>query len=84
VHASGYSLDGTAGTVATRAAITQAIADYVGSLAPGDTVYLRHVEARFFAVQGVLDVTSLLLNGAASNVTIGGLQVADLGTVTLS
>lgn len=79
----GYSLDGTAGTVATRTAITAAIADYVNSLNPGQTVYLRHVESRFFAVKGVLDVSSLLLNGAASNVTIGGLQVADMGTVTL-
>lgn len=79
----GYSLDGAAGTVATRAAITAAIADYINSLNPGQTVYLRHVEARFFAVKGVLDVSSLLLNGAASNVTIGGLQVADMGTVAL-
>jgi uncharacterized phage protein gp47/JayE len=83
-HASGYSLDGTAGTIATRAAITAAISEYIDNLNPDDDVYLRHVEARFFAVTGVLDVSSLLLNGAASNVVISGLQVAQLGTVTLT
>lgn len=83
-HASGYSLDGTGGTIATRDAITAAIADYVASLNPGDTVYLRHVESRFFAVKGVLDVTSLLLNGSASNVTVGGLQIAEFTGATLS
>lgn len=82
--AQGYSLDGAAGTIATRAAITSAIADYVNSLNPDDDVVLHHVEARFFAVRGVYDVSSLLLNGAAANVTIGGLQVADMGSVTLT
>lgn len=82
--ATGYSLDGTSGTIATRAAIVAAIADYINSLHPGETVYLRHVESRFFAVKGVLDVSSLLVNGAAANVTMTGLQVADMGTVTLA
>jgi uncharacterized phage protein gp47/JayE len=80
----GYSLDGTGGTVATRPAIVAAIQDYFDSLSAGDTVYIRHVESRFFAVQGVLDVTNLLLNGGAANVTMGALQQAELGTVTLS
>lgn len=82
--AAGYSLDGTSGTIATRDAIVAAIDDYLNALHAGDTVYLRHVESRFFAVKGVLDVASLLLNGAASNVTMTGLQIADRGTVTLA
>jgi uncharacterized phage protein gp47/JayE len=80
----GYSLDGTAGTVATRAAISQAVADYVNLLNPDDDVIYKHVEARFFAVRGVHDISALLVNGTSANVTIGGLQVADMGTVTLS
>lgn len=82
--ASGYSLDGAGGTVATRAAIVASIRDYIDSLNPGTTVYIRHVEARFFSVPGVLDVTSLLLNGAGTNIVLTGLQSAELGTVTLS
>lgn len=81
--ATGYSLDGTGGTTGTRAAIVAALADYINGLHPGETVYLRHVQARFFAVKGVLDVSSLLLNGAASNVTVTGLQVATMGTPVL-
>lgn len=83
VHEPGYSLDGGSGTVATRADIEAAIEDYFKTLSAGDDVYIRHVEARFFAVTGVLDVTSLLLNGAGTNVTITALQQASFGTATL-
>lgn len=83
-HKPGYSLDGTSGTVPTREAIKAAIRQYIDNLGPDDDVIFRHVEARFFAVEGVLDVGSLLLNGAGANVTVAALQVAETGTITLT
>jgi uncharacterized phage protein gp47/JayE len=86
----GYSLDGTGGTVAVRQAIVDAITDYVNGLGPGQEVVFRHLEARFFQVQGVHDVSNLLINGVGQagagggNQPITGLQVADIGTVTLA
>lgn len=80
----GYSLDGTAGTVPTRSVIVTAIKQYIDNLGPDDDVIFNHVEARFFAVEGVFDVSSLLLNGVATNVGVASLQVAETGTVTLT
>lgn len=82
--ASGYSLDGTGGTIAVRADLVKAIGDYINTLPPGHNVILQHVIARFFEVAGVQDVSAVQLNGAASNVTITALQVPLLGTVTLA
>jgi uncharacterized phage protein gp47/JayE len=76
VPASGYSLDGTSGTIAIRPAVNAAIRDYLGHLAPGDDVIYNHVLARFFAVTGVTDVTGLTLNGSAANVVVAANEVA--------
>jgi uncharacterized phage protein gp47/JayE len=76
-HKSGYSLDGTAGTVATRDAIDAAIRDYIGSLDVGEDVILNAVESRFFDVTGVLNVASVQIRKnavafAAADIAIDG------------
>lgn len=81
---SGYSLDGTGGTVAVRSDVYSAVELYVNNLSPGDDVILGHVIALFFQVDGVLDVADVELNGAASNVVVTATQVPLLGTVTLA
>lgn len=80
----GYTLDGTGGTIAVRQAIIDEIKDYIDSLPPGGTVIREHVTAQFFNVDGVYDVSTVLLNGATSNVTVTALQVPRTGTVTLT
>jgi uncharacterized phage protein gp47/JayE len=72
----GYSLDGAAGTIPSRQSIMDSIDEYVNSLAPGGDVILNNVIARFFLIPGVLDVSAVMLNGSASNVAVGTLQVA--------
>lgn len=83
-HDSGYSLDGTAGTVPTRAAIQDAVSSYLNTLPPGSAVVLNAVIRQMMEVPGVHDVTGVTLNGSAANVAVGALQVAEAGTVTLS
>jgi len=86
----GYTLDGTAGTIATRAAIMSALTAYLTSLQPGDTLVYTHALATFF-VTGVHQVINLQINGGSSDITLGGLtpptptpQIASLGAVTLT
>jgi uncharacterized phage protein gp47/JayE len=83
---SGYSLDGTGGTIAVREGIQTALSRYMDSLEVGGTVVLNHVEAQFFTVAGVYNVAEVTLNGSASDVTIDEdpPQIAELGTVTLA
>ena len=81
VHRAGYSLDGDAGTVATRAAINRSLANYINRLPPGEDVVLNHVEAAFF-VEGVFDVSGVQIDVgsgyAAANGVIDGLRVAQM------
>lgn len=81
---SGYSLDGTAGSVGVRQPLIDAITEYINSLEPGEDVVLEHVKSRFFTVEGVYDVSGVTLNGAASNVAIASLEVAVTQAVNLS
>lgn len=81
---SGFNLDGSGGAIASEDALDEALAAYINTLDPGATVYYKHVQARFFSVPGVLDVSSLLLNGGSSNVSISGLEVAQMGSVALT
>jgi len=83
-HASGYSLSGASGTIATEDDIVAAIGDYINALKPGDDVILNHVIGQFFRVPGVTDVSGVTLNASAANVSITDLQVAKLGTTTLT
>jgi uncharacterized phage protein gp47/JayE len=84
VHEPGYTLDGTAGSIATRDDIDRMVREYIDKLPPGGDVIRTHVYSRFFFVPGVLDVTTLTLNATTANVAIGSTQVADTGTVTLT
>jgi uncharacterized phage protein gp47/JayE len=81
---SGYSLDGTGGTIALRESIEQAIEEYIDSLRPGEDVVFNHVRARFFDVGGVYDVTALTVNTGTSNIAIATSEVAAYATPTLS
>lgn len=83
-HADGYSLTGAGGTVATTTDLTDALTRYLNALSAGSDVVLNHVIAQFFQVDGVVDVSSVTLNGSASNVVIAALETARIGTVTLS
>lgn len=74
----GYSLDGAGGTIATRAQITAALADYFALLGPGEDVIRNHAMAQFFRVEGVFNLSSLTLNGAAADIPIAALEVAQL------
>ena len=49
-----------------------------------DVVRIARVEAAILTIEGVLDVTDMLLNGAASNVGISWTNIPSLGTVTVS
>lgn len=80
----GYSLDGTGGTIATESQLQAALEDYINNLEPGDDVIYNHVLAVFFDVTGVYNVSSLLVNGGSSNITLAADAVASLGTVTLT
>lgn len=77
----GYSLDGTGGTIAIRADVNAAVQEYVNRLSPGDDVIFNHVMAQFFAVTGVADVTGLTLNAAAANVVVATGEVAFVSSI---
>lgn len=71
--------------VAAEAAARTAIAAYIDTLAPGDTVYLSRLIA---AIQDVPGVTAVTLTAPAADVTTSivspDLELAELGTVTLA
>jgi uncharacterized phage protein gp47/JayE len=86
VAESGYSLDGTGNTIATRQAITTALAAYLSGLQPGDTIVYEHVQACFF-ITGVHKVNGLQVNGGTADIPLAAgasPQVAQLGTTTLT
>lgn len=69
-----------------RAAVEQAIRDYITSLAfaaNNDVIY-THVGSTILSVQGVVDYSNLLVNGGTANIVIGDQEVAVLGTVTIT
>jgi uncharacterized phage protein gp47/JayE len=82
----GYTLDGTANTIAMRSAILASLTAYLQGLQPGDTLVYQHLQAAFF-ITGVHKVTGLTINGGVADIVLGGgttPQVATLGTVTLT
>lgn len=81
---SGYTLDGTSGTIALRSGIEQVLSEYIDRLAPGEDVLLNKTESRFFLVEGIHDISSVKLDGVAANKAIGDEEVASMGTVTLT
>ncbi|AZK48505.1 baseplate J/gp47 family protein [Paenibacillus lentus] len=70
--------------------VEDAISDYLLSLRqswatePALIVRVAHIESRILTVQGVVDVTNTLLDGAAANVILADEQIPIMGTVTLS
>lgn len=77
--AAGYTL------AAITAAFSAAIQAYFNDQAfTVNYLSFAKVGALLLSVEGVLDYTGLLLNGAASNVALTDEQVPSLGTVTLS
>ena len=79
---SGYSLDGTAGTIACRDLIEASIQSYVNSLSPGIDVVYNHVKAAFFSIPGVYDVSAMTINTVSTNITIADTEVADTGDLS--
>jgi uncharacterized phage protein gp47/JayE len=80
----GFTLDGTGGTIALEDSIVAAIEEYIDSLPPGGDVIYQNVAAAFFEVDGVYDISSLLVNAGSSNVSIPDTEVATPGTITLT
>jgi hypothetical protein len=80
----GFMLDGEAGQVALRGAITRALENYVNSLDAGDDVVFDHVRAQFYRVTGVHKVTALTVNGAGADIAVGTFEVASMNTPTLT
>jgi uncharacterized phage protein gp47/JayE len=80
----GYTLDGTDGSIAVRSQIVDQLENYVNNLEPGDDVVFNHVEAQFFKVRGVFDVSGVTVDGGTTDVTITTDQVARLGVSTLT
>lgn len=80
--ATGYSLDGGGGTIATRAQIEQALSDYVDNLDVGEDVIYEHVKAQLFRVEGVYNVSGVTVNGGTADVALTSdpAQVAQLTT----
>lgn len=78
LHDPGYSLDGAAGTRATRPELEAALRRYVDQRPPGEDVVHNRVIAAIVGVPGVrdLDEAALLLNGVAGDVVVGPLEVA--------
>lgn len=80
----GYSLDGAGGSIPLRSTIQAAVLTYLNSLSPGQAVVLNAVIRQMMSVPGVADVSGVTLNGSAANVSVGALQVASGGSVTLT
>lgn len=82
--ASGYSLDGSAGTHNVTPDVGASIREYIDKLNPGDDVILNRVIEQIMAVPGITDLSTLRLNGSGANVVVGSLQVARTGSIVLS
>lgn len=89
-HEAGYSLDGTGGTRATRAAIDAAIRRYIDGLDVGADIIRNKVVAAIVDVKGVENVTTsgvgeLTINAsAADTITVAADAVAEADDVTLT
>ncbi len=85
-HAISATLTMEAGfTVAgVQTAVEDSIQAYYDTLGTGGDVIYNEVIAAIVTTQGVADVASVLVDGAAINVVISATQKADMGAVTLS
>lgn len=71
--------------VATRTLVTNALKTYIDSLALGQTLtYTRLAQVAYDASAGVVNVTSVLLNGATADVSVTPQQVLKWSSVVVS
>jgi hypothetical protein len=86
VYETGYSSTGSGGTIAIGDEIKAALEAYVNGLGAGDDVVYLKAVAAVLSVPGVDDVTSLTLNGSATNVAVDNDHVAvtTSGSITVS
>lgn len=83
-YESGYSLDGSGGTIALEDSLDAALDEYLNDLPPGGDVIYNNIIAVLFSVDGVYDVSSVTVEAGTSNVAVSSSQVATLGTTTYS
>jgi uncharacterized phage protein gp47/JayE len=70
---------------AVKGAVGQVVTDYLNTVAIGTSVsYNRLIQVAFDASPGVGSLTSVILNGGATDVAITAVQVAKAGTVAIS
>lgn len=69
---------------AVAAAVVAAIESYIGTIALGDPLYWSKLYAIAYAVDGVSEVSALLLNGATSDLTATAQEAIVAGTVTVN
>lgn len=80
----GFSLDGSSGTIPSRGAIVDVIAAYLATLSPGDTISYEKLKAAFFTVEGVASVTGLTINGGSVDIPLTIPEAPILNTPTLT
>jgi uncharacterized phage protein gp47/JayE len=82
----GYSLDGTSGTIATRAEIVAALNEFLNVLNPGDWIRYQQVQAQILNIDGVIAVTGLTVNSGTADIELSVTppQNAELATPTLT
>lgn len=69
--ATGYSWDGTGGSIAAGPAILAALNAYLLSIPPGGTVVFSHVYGLISTAAGVADVSGVTVNAGTANVAVG-------------
>jgi hypothetical protein len=66
----GYSLDGFGGTIARREAIVTALRAYTEAIESGGEVVYEQGKGRIVTVEGVHDVSGVMLNGDVVNLPV--------------
>lgn len=86
INESGYSLDGSSGSIPTRPGILNALTDYLATLGPGDTIVYQKIIGAFVGTPGVAGINSLLVSGGTANIVllVSPAENPVLGTVALS
>lgn len=82
--------DDTASQDSITANLTTALTDYVNNLLLGEDVIYQKIVEKIMLTAGVMDIYytggqySLTVNTTRTNVTIGGAQIARIGTITIT
>lgn len=88
VFDTGYSFDGSSGTIDVSADIIASLGAYLNALGPGDDVIIARVISQVLLIPGVLDVTALTLDAGggpvSTNIAINDAHIAEAGAVTFS